>query len=200
MTKARGESRPLFPAGVVGRYVNAGHQPVEIGDLAFESNYGSKTESTSPESNILEDSRFADLNTFLRDCIEDYLDNIVCYEYDSFTIVHAWVNKAPKGGFQRLHFHGNSVISGVYYLQASRENAPLVFEKVEINSSPYLAIAPTRQTPYNANRMAFPAESGVAYLFPSQIKHGFDVPNDGPERISLAFNVMLNGIGLFYRV
>lgn len=200
MTKVKGESRVLFPAGVVGRYVNAKHQSVELDDLEFEANYGSKTESTSPDSNVLEDPRFSDVAAFLRDCIQDYLDNIVCYEYESFKIVHAWVNKAPTGGFQRLHFHGNSIISGVYYLQASRDNAPLVFEKVEMNSSPYLAVAPKKQTLYNANRMAFPAESGVTYLFPSQIKHGYDMPNEGPERISIAFNVMLSGIGLFYQV
>lgn len=200
MTTPKGESRPLFPAGVVARYVNSGHQPVELGDLTFQANYGSNTESTNSEKNILDEPRFAELTDFLHGCIQDYLDNIVCYEYESFTIVHAWVNKAPQGGFQRLHFHGNSVISGVYYLQASRDNAPLVFEKTEINTSPYLAIAPRKQTPFNANRMAFPAESGVAYLFPSQVKHGYDMPNKGDERVSLAFNVMLNGIGLFYQV
>ncbi|MEX2500142.1 MAG: TIGR02466 family protein [Wenzhouxiangellaceae bacterium] len=200
MTKSKGEVRPLFPAGAVGRYVNAAHQSVQLDGLSFEANYGSGTESTDTEINILDEPRFAALAEFLRGCIKDFLDNVLCYQYQSFSIVHAWVNKAPEGGWQRMHFHGNSIISGVYYLQAERENAPLVFEKVEINTSPYLAVVPRKNTPYNANRMAFPAESGVCYLFPSQIKHGYDMPNKGAERISLAFNVILRGIGESYSI
>lgn len=200
MAQPKGDHRPLFPAGAVARYVNPDHQPVDLDDLTFQSNYGSGTESTDPDINILDESRFADLTAFLRDSVADYLDNILCYQYESFTIVHAWVNRAPEGGFQRMHFHGNCVVSGVYYLQASQDNAPLIFEKTELNTSPYLAVAPREQTLYNANRMAFPAEAGACYLFPSQIKHGYDVPNQGAERISLAFNVMLSGIGLFYKV
>lgn len=200
MAASKGEVRPLFPAGVVARYVNAKHPPVQLDGLDFETNYGSNTESTDAGINILDEPPFAEVAEFLDGCIEDYLDNVVCYKYESFSIVHAWVNKAPEGGFQRMHFHGNSIVSGVYYLQANRDNAPLVFEKVEHNTSPYLAVVPREQTPYNANRMAFPAESGVCYLFPSQIKHGYDMPNQGAERISLAFNVILKGIGDFYTI
>jgi len=38
------------------------------------------------------------------------------------------------------------------------------------------------------------------YLFPSQLCHGYEVPTRGGERISLALNVMLAGIGLFYKL
>lgn len=200
MEQPRGEVRPLFPAGALARYVNPDHRMPEIDDLAFQGNYGSGTDSTDPDVNVLDDARFADIAAFLRDSVADYLDNIVSYQYERFSIVHAWVNRAAEGGIQRMHYHGNSVVSGVYYLQASRDNAPLIFEKTEVNTSPYLAIAPREQTLYNANRMAFPAESGVCYLFPSNIRHGYDLPNRGGERISIAFNVMLEGIGLFYRV
>lgn len=51
-----------------------------------------------------------------------------------------------------------------------------------------------------ANQRDFPAKTRTYCLFHSNIKHGYDLPNQGEERISLAFNVMLNGIGLFYQV
>ena len=201
MQQPTGDSRPLFPAGALGRYVNPDHPSIEIDDLGFQGNYGSGTDSTDPTINILhDDPRFESITAFLRNCIADYLDNIVSYQYESFSIIHSWVNRAGDGAIQRMHYHGNSVVSGVYYLYSSRSNSPLIFEKTEVNTSPYLAIAPREQTLYNANRMAFPAESGVCYLFPSNVKHGYDVPNQGGTRVSIAFNVMLNGIGLFYQI
>jgi len=201
MTESKGESRPLFPAGALGRYLHEDPPAIDISDLQFQGNYGSGTISTDPEINILlEDPRFEELTAFLRDCVADYLDNIVSYQYEGFSIVHSWVNRAGEGAIQRMHYHGNSVVSGVYYLQASRENSPLIFEKTEVNTSPYIAVAPKEQNLFNANRMAFPAETGACYLFPSHIKHGYDLPNQGEERVSLAFNVMLNGIGLSYQV
>lgn len=197
----KGEVRPIFPMGAVGRYRNDAHADIAIDDLEMFPNYASKTESTSPERNILAENRFAALRAFLEDCVADYLDNVYCYEYDSFDIMHSWVNRAPEGGFQRMHFHGNSIVSGVYYLKADpQKSAPLMFEKPEINTQPYIAIAAKQQTIFTANRIAYPSETGTCYLFPSQIKHGYETPSQGGERISLAFNVMLNGIGLFYRM
>ena len=200
MQQPKGDVRPLFPAGAVARYVNTEAEHPDWSDLELQSHDASGTDSTDPTINILDDTRFAGLAAFLRDTVKDYLDNVVSYRYEDFGIIHAWINRARDGGIQRMHFHGNSVVSGVYYLQASRENAPLIFEKTDINTAPYLAIAPYEQTLYNANRMAFPAETGVCYLFPSNIKHGYDMPNRASDRISLAFNVMLSGIGLSYRV
>ncbi len=201
MTEVKGEVRPIFPAGAVVRYRNPAHQEIAIDDFAWFRNYGSLTRSTSQEKNILDEPRFHDLRAFLETCVRDYLDNVYAYEYDAFHIVHAWLNRAPEGGYQRMHFHGNSVVSGVYYLRADpKRSAPLMFEKPEVNASPYIAIAARRQTIFTANRVAYPSETGICYLFPSQIKHGYETPSRGGERISLAFNVMLSGIGLFYKL
>ncbi|GER06312.1 hypothetical protein GCM10007972_00490 [Iodidimonas muriae] len=199
--KPKGEVRPIFPAGAVVRYENPDHKDVRIDDLHFEQNYGSTTQSTSQDRNILKEDRFKALGKHLESCVKDYLDNVYCYDYEKFAIVHAWVNRAPEGGFQRMHFHGNSVVSGVYYLKADRkQSAPLMFEKPEINTSPYLAITTKQQTIFTANRIAYPSETGLCYLFPSQIRHGYETPTQGGERISLAFNVMLSGVGSFYRI
>ena len=201
MNQSKGEVRPIFPAGAVVRYKNVGHEDISLEGLEFSTNSSSGTETTPNTRNILEEPRFAALSVFLHDCVKDFLDNVYCYEYENFKIVHAWVNRAAEGGYQRMHYHGNSVVSGVYYLQADpQQSAPLMFDKAEINTQPYLAIAAREQTLFTANRVAYPSETGFAYLFPSQILHGYEMPTRGGERISLAFNVMLDGIGLFYKL
>lgn len=197
----KGDVRPIFPAGAVVRYRNENHKDIRIDDLEFLENFGSLTQSTSQDRNILKEDRFKTLGKYLEGCVKDYLDNVIGYDYERFSIVHSWVNRAPEGGYQRMHFHGNSVVSGVYYLKADpKQSAPLMFEKPEINTSPYLAIATKKQNIFTANRIAYPSETGTCYLFPSQIRHGYETPSQGGERISLAFNVMLSGVGLFYKV
>ncbi len=198
---SKGEVRPLFPAGALVRYVNRSHQSIDVEDLDFDQQPGAAmTASTDAGINILEEPRFQQVSDFIKECVSDYLDHVIGYQYDSFAIIHAWVNRAAEGSYQPLHTHGNSIISGVYYLQAQRDNAPLLFEKTELNTSPYLAVAVREQTIYNANRVAFAAQSGICFLFPSNIRHGYDMPNKGSERISLAFNVMLKGVGQFYHL
>ena len=200
MNQSRGEVRPIFPAAAVVRYRNPAHKDVALEGLEFSRGADGGAESTGAELNVLRERRFEHLAGFLEDCIRDYLDNVYCYRYESFEIIHAWVNRAAEGGYQRMHFHGNSIVSGVYYLKAdARQSSPLCFDKPEINTQPYIAIAAREQTVLTANRMAFPAATGVAYLFPSQLRHGYETPTRG-ERISLAFNVMLTGIGLFYKL
>ena len=201
MNESKGEVRPIFPAAAVVRYRNPAHENIPLDGLEFSTNSSSGTETTPNNLNILDEPRFKLLSEFLHDCVKDYLDNVYCYQYEHFRIIHAWVNRASEGGYQRMHYHGNSVVSGVYYLQADpKQSAPLMFDKPEINTQPYFAIAAREQTLFTANRVAYPSETGFAYLFPSQILHGYEMPTRGGERISLAFNVMLDGIGLFYKL
>ncbi|HQU16560.1 MAG: hypothetical protein B7Z66_06550 [Chromatiales bacterium 21-64-14] len=201
MAKPKGEVRPIFPLAAVVRYQNPEHQEIALEGLEFFPNFGSSTESTSDARNVLQEERFRDLAVFLEDCVKDYLDNVYCYQYERFEIVHAWVNRAPEGGYQRMHYHGNSVVSGVYYLKAdAKQSAPLIFDKPEFNTQPYIAIATREQTIFTVNRIAYPSSTGLAYLFPSQIRHGYEMPNKGGERISLAFNVLLSGVGSFYKL
>ncbi|MDE2148706.1 MAG: hypothetical protein KGJ55_02490 [Gammaproteobacteria bacterium] len=201
MNQSKGEVRPIFPAGAVVRYQNPVATEVPLDGLEFFPNLGSGTESTSQDRNVLREQRFGPIAAFLEDCVQDYLDNVYCYRYERFEIVHAWVNRAPEGGYQRMHYHGNSVVSGVYYLKADAKlSAPLIFDKPELNTQPYIAIATREQTIFTANRIAYPSATGLAYLFPSQLRHGYEMPTKGGQRISLAFNVMLTGIGLFYKL
>lgn len=196
----REEAIPLFPAGVVKRYLNQDHRAIDINDLEFFPNQGSQSESTDRKLKILELPRFKNLSAHINRCIEDYLDNVVCYQYEGYSVIHSWVNRTPDDGYQRMHFHGNSVISGCYYLKANQQSAPLSFEKSEMNTNPYIAIAPRKSNMFNANRMTFAVDSGLCYLFPSNILHGYETKNQGGERVSLAFNVMLGGIGGFYKL
>lgn len=200
MNKVKGEVRAIFPAAAVVRYRNPDHQDISLDGLKFLVARVGEVMSTLPMLNVLNEPAFEALKAFLEDCVSDYLNNVYCYRYERYEIMHSWVNRTPRGGFQPMHFHGNSIVSGVYYLKAeTNESSPLCFDRPELNTQPYIAIATCEQTLFTANRVSYPASTGTAYLFPSQLRHGYEAPTRG-ERISLAFNVMLTGIGLFYKL
>lgn len=201
-SQLHGEVHLIFPAAAVVRYRNPAHVDIPLDGLAFHpGTTAGEAECTSPGLNVLDDARFAPLAQFLDACVRDYLDHVYCYAYEDYRIVHAWVNRTRAGGFQRMHYHGNAIVSGVYYLRADpHASSPLCFDKPELNSQPYFAIATRASTTLTANRVAYAAESGTAYLFPSQLRHGYEAPSRSPLRVSLAFNVMLGGIGQFYRL
>lgn len=189
----------IFPTAVVARYVNKEHEEIDLSTLEFLQNDTASGQTTSPHLNVLErDPRFEKLSAFINGCVKDYLQNIICYDYERFSIIHSWINRTQNNGFQRMHNHGNSIVSGCYYLKANRQNSPLAFMKGEYDSNPHFHIMFTRMNEYNAERHRCYVESGCCYLFPSNINHGYEQPNKGGERISLAFNVMLYGIGTSY--
>jgi uncharacterized protein (TIGR02466 family) len=200
MNRPKGDVHPIFPAAAIVRYQDTAHEEVSLDGLEFLPAAMGSVRSTSQALNVLHQPRFARLRLFLEDCVRDYLDNVYGYRYESFDIIHAWVNQTPVGGFQPMHYHGNSVVSGVYYLQADPDKcSPLFFDKPELNTQPYIAVASGEQNLLTANRVAYPVATGLACLFPSQLRHGYEVAT-GAERISLAFNVMLAGIGMFYKL
>ena len=103
-----------------------------------------------------------------------------------------WLNRLQPGGYQAMHNHANSFVSGVLYLTHSHPSANTVFMKgpggrdfAFVNTH-----AGTSQGPFNADKWVSPDPSpGDLVLFPSYLLH--EVPrNLGGLRISLAFNAV----------
>jgi uncharacterized protein (TIGR02466 family) len=109
-----------------------------------------------------------------------------------WSIKEMWLNVLEPGGYQRLHNHANSFVSGVIYLSASDASATTVFSRapgghdfVFRNTN-----ARARLGPYNADKWVSPEPNpGDMVLFPSYLLHEVPV-NQGARRLSLAFNAI----------
>ncbi|MBI1397708.1 MAG: hypothetical protein GC151_17185 [Betaproteobacteria bacterium] len=109
-----------------------------------------------------------------------------------WTIKEMWVNVLETGGFQAMHNHANSFVSGVVYLTPTHESAVTVFMKSPGGSEFAFSHANenTVTGPFNAQKFALPEPApGDVVLFPSYLLH--EVPtNRGAQRITLAFNAI----------
>jgi len=110
-----------------------------------------------------------------------------------------WVNILQTGGHQGVHNHANSFISGVIYPTRPHPSATTVFIKASggddfvfnnMNSSFMLG-------PFNADKRIMPAaEPGDMVFFSSYLLHEVP-PNQGGQRISIAFNAIPDRLDLW---
>jgi uncharacterized protein (TIGR02466 family) len=113
-------------------------------------------------------------------------------EHIGWSIKEMWLNVLELGGYQAMHNHANSFISGVVYLTPTHSQSQTTFMKSPGGTDFKFKNdhAGTTQGPYNADKWVSPApQPGDLLLFPSYLLHA--VPhNPGERRITLAFNAI----------
>ena len=109
-----------------------------------------------------------------------------------WSLKEMWVNVLGTGGRQAMHNHANSFISGIVYLTPTDPSAQTVFMKSPGGTdfsfrNDHAGMTPG---PFSADKWISPApEPGDLALFPSYLMHAVP-PNNGPIRISMAFNAI----------
>ena len=188
---------PVFPAGVLKIYNNP-KPPVipSMEEFKFNQQVISNPDTTQflEAPNIIDHDGLADLKVWLEECVKDYFDNVMTLDYRDFWIHESWLNKAEPGSSQSMHNHGNSLISGVYYVSSLKEHPPLVFEKMPSNSDPFFSLRKHygKANANFTNKLAMPCTQGSLIMFNSYLFHGFGKNVTDQSRVSLAFNVLAN--------
>ena len=115
------------------------------------------------------------------------------YIPETVQITDSWFNVSNTGGFQHQHYHANSYISGVYYVNFDKEkgHCPTSFTKSEITMphSPVLNILKTKNTDFQSENDLIYAKEGELILFPSHTTHGYR-ENRGDNRVTISMNIM----------
>ena len=114
-----------------------------------------------------------------------------------------WSNVLEHGGFQGLHTHANSFISGVIYLTRCHPSANTVFLR-DIGGREFIFSNQNDRvttTKYNGSKWVSPdPEPGDMVLFPSYLLHEVPV-NQGERRMTIAFNALPDRLDSYgYRV
>ena len=102
-------------------------------------------------------------------------------------IKNIWLNINPPGSYNELHNHQDSVLSGVYYIDANEQQGNIQFERSD-NAEYHLPEYMEKITYFNATRATYAAKSGALYIFPSWLKHHVQGNQSNTDRISLSFN------------
>ena len=136
---------------------------------------------------VLDDPDMADIRRFIQHNIERYLRDVMCGSLDvRLDITQSWVNVTQEGQFHHHHKHPNSVVSGVFYPQATSERDRIYFSR-EVGAET-IRIDPVEYNTFNSSVWWIPVQTGLLVLFPSGLHHKVEVLEPGDERISLSFN------------
>jgi len=129
-----------------------------------------------------------------------YVD-VLNYEGE-LDITSCWLNVCEVGGSQPFHNHGNSVISGTFYVNAD-ENSNLTFQSPFTQSSNFNNVfvnyPSNNPCEYNFHHsyMTVPLTSGDCLFWNSYLSHGY-FNNQTQSRMSISFNMIPKKLSHFY--
>tara|TARA_Y100000814_G_C12235589_1_gene369827 strand:- start:209 stop:814 length:606 start_codon:yes stop_codon:yes gene_type:complete len=146
----------------------------------------------SKNTYILDEIFLKNLKKEINSFIKEYVDEILKPSSDlKFYITQSWLNYTNEKQTHNPHFHPNSIISGVYYINADPKLDYILFKK---NVFEQIKIYPKEFNKYNSDTWWIPAATGKLILFPSCLMHQVgNVEETYGKRVSLAFNVFAKG-------
>jgi|TARA_B100000073_G_scaffold330118_1_gene318324 uncharacterized protein (TIGR02466 family) len=148
--------------------------------------------SYTKDIHVLNNPELSDLKTDLTDIVNDYFQEVYQPEYDvKVYITISWVNYTESGQWHHAHFHSNSVISGVLYIDTNDEDTITFQNPVEGNLG--FSLKSKNHNHWNSSSWWWPTPKNSLLLFPSSLSHKVDITTNQNTRSSLAFNTFLKG-------
>ena len=112
-----------------------------------------------------------------------------------------WININNKGGYNEVHTHPGSLMSGAFYVKVPPEekgdcgSITLHKNAMEAYVTHSLGLAEDlskAEAPHTHATMSYPPKEGRLVLFPSWISHGVRENETEEDRISISFNLIPN--------
>ena len=141
---------------------------------------------------ILDDDNLIDLRKFCLESVYEYIDDVLGVDHE-IEIHQSWINLNKPGQSHPEHYHGNSFISGVFYiLSDEKEGAPICF-KSELHKSNFSILTVPKNIflkyyPCTAASYFYPSTPGQLILFSSTTTHSVPTNTTKTPRVSLSFN------------
>ncbi len=143
------------------------------------------------KNDLHKDEVFADFAKYTLKLCDQILQKYD-YEYESLEFTNMWGSILRYGSIHPPHNHSNNLLSGVWFLQTSKNSSPLQF----FDPRPQANVLFLKNEPnwYNSTMISFIVKNGMGLIFPSWMWHW--VPQmkvRGDERISIAWNIIARG-------
>jgi len=146
---------------------------------------------TSTNNYVLRDKRLSSLRLFLNNSLQEYFQATMSPQDNvKLEITQSWINYTKTGQYHHKHAHPNSIISGVFYIQAIKDVDKIYFFNEKYSP---VRIYPKEFNLYNSESWWLPATTGTLYLFPSHLTHMVEQVTTDDTRISMSFNTFYKG-------
>ena len=131
------------------------------------------------------------LEKVLQKYIDVFLYQIYCEKEAKLKITNSWVNFNPTGAAHHKHFHMNSILSGVFYLQTEAKSGDFMVHKS--NDIRQIYSFPFSNNKFIEKSKLFSVRNYDLHIFPSTLEHSVLQNNSKNTRISLSFNTFYYG-------
>ena len=187
----------LFPIPIYTTNIDREFTVEEIDFVKQQKNdcYPNAGNITTNNSYILDKSEFKNINKFLKEHCQNYLEDIICPKDKNLKlyITQSWLNYTETNQYHHKHHHPNSIVSGVLYFDTDKEK-----DKITFFNSEYKQIVPEvdekKYNLFNSLNWYFPVKKGDLIMFPSSLVHQVETHQATNTRISLSFNTFYKGI------
>ena len=125
----------------------------------------------------------------ITNCMNQYCRDILGEE-PSLRHTQSWINVNPPGSSHHKHFHSNSILSGVLYLQVDDQTGKFLVHREDNNR---ISNEIKNYNQYNYKYLFFEPKQFELYIFPSSLSHSVDENKSTKDRISLSFNTFYYG-------
>lgn len=177
---------PLFSKPVFKTHLDV--SGVDLSNIKWARNYQNWI-STSQE--VLNDPAYGKLLEGISAGISEYFYGIMSARTDvELFVTESWFNKTEKGQTHHRHWHPNSLLSGVVYLQSEGDTGRIKFITSQYDTIEYNI---NEANLYNSRSWTVTPEAGSMVIFPSNVEHMVEEYHGDTPRISLAFNTFVRG-------
>jgi uncharacterized protein (TIGR02466 family) len=146
---------------------------------------------TSMDHFILKSPGFEHINEQIYNCVCEYFYGIMKAKSEiEIYITESWVNKTEKGQTHHKHWHPNSILSGVLYIDCDGESGAIKFTTSQYDTIEYEVDEPNI---YNGRAMGIIPFTGNLLIFPSGLEHAVETHKGKSPRYSLSFNTFIRG-------
>lgn len=188
-----GELLQLFPTPV-GRL--AARTPTDT-ESDILKHFCSYTESNNgnlitQNKRVLDTPELSGLRNDLTAMVNEYFQAVYIPKTNvNLYITSSWCNISYVGNNHHSHVHHNSILSGVYYLEAESSDTITFVRGLEQKLA--LVTYPEQENPFNMLEYNCPVMKNMLVLFPSTLMHLVKpLRREGP-RVSLSFNTFATG-------
>ena len=179
---------PIYITKLPRQFSNKENKFIEKSKLDTYKNEGNLT---SNDDYILNSKTFISLKKELDGIVKDYFNKVISPSNNIKPyITQSWLNYTEQTQYHHTHAHPNSLVSGVLYINADKDN-----DKIKFFKTVYQMIKPEikEYNLYNSETWWFPVKTLDVVLFPSSLTHRVEVKQGTNTRISLAFNTFIKG-------
>jgi uncharacterized protein (TIGR02466 family) len=136
---------------------------------------------------------FESVKVALKKEVDVFMREVLLYKYDDSFFSCSWFNvNEPKSSHHR-HYHPNSIVSGVLFVEVPEKSGQLIFITPHNRDIVVERKKNADQNSFSCTSFAPRQESGTLILFPSFVEHLVTQNNSNKNRYSISFNVFVKG-------